>query len=83
MKSWKSKLFGDNKLNFYGWIITGLLICAGSLFVAITALTQQDTIMMLLALYLVLIGMFCLQLQNYHSRVAGKIDTQNDNHPQA
>jgi len=78
MKSWKSKLFGDNNLNFYGWIITGLIVCAGSFFVAITALLLDNTNMMLLALYLVLIGIFCLQLQNYHSRVAEKIDQQND-----
>lgn len=78
MKSLKSKLFGDNNLNFYGWIITGLIVCAGSLFVAITALLHENTIMMMLSLYLVLIGMFCLQLQNYHSRVAEKIDKQND-----
>ena len=77
MKSRKSKLFGDNNLNFYGWIITGLIVCAGSLFVAITALLYENIIMMMLALYLVLIGMFCLQLQNYHSRVAEKIDQQN------
>ena len=78
MKSWKTKLFGDNNLNFYGWIIAGVIVCAGSLFVAITALLRKDTNMMLLALYSVLIGMFCLQLQNYHSRVADKIDKQSD-----
>ena len=78
MKSLKSKLFGDNNLNFYGWIIAGLIICAGSLFVAIIAVQHENIIIMLLALYLVLIGIFCLQLQNYHSRVAEKIDKQND-----
>lgn len=78
MKTWKSTLFGDNRLNFYGWIVTGLVVCAGSLFVAITALLLENTNMMLLALYLVLIGMFCLQLQNYHSRVAEKIERKND-----
>ena len=78
MKTWKSKLFGDNNLNFYGWIIAGLIVCAGSLFVAITALLHKDTNMMLLSLYSVLIGMFCLQLQNYHSRVAEKMDKKSD-----
>jgi hypothetical protein len=78
MKSWKSKLFGDNNLNFYGWIITGLSVIAGSLFVALSALFCKNTTMMLLAIYLVLIGIFCLQLQNYHSRIAEKLDKLND-----
>ena len=78
MKSLKTKLFGDNNLNFYGWIFAGLIIIIGSLFVAITALLHENTNMMLLALYLVLIGIFCLQLQNYHSRVSEKIDKETD-----
>lgn len=77
MKTWKSKLFGDNNLNFYGWIVTGVIVCAGSLFVAVTALLRNNTTMMMLALYLVLIGIFCLQLQSYHSRVAEKIDRKS------
>lgn len=78
MKTWKSRLFGDNMLNFYGWIIAGVIVCGGSLFVAITALRRNHTSMMLLALYLVLIGMFCLQLQNYHSRLSEKMDRKRD-----
>ncbi len=78
MKSLKSRLFGDNKLNFHGWIVAGLTVCAGSLFEATTALLHENTLMMMFSLYLVLIGMMCLQPQSCHSRVAEKTDSPND-----
>jgi len=38
MNTWKTKLFGDNRLNFYGWIVTGLLIFGASLWYVIRAI---------------------------------------------
>lgn len=82
MKTWKSKLFGDNTMNFYGWLVTGIIVCTGSLFFVIVGLITKDTILMLLALYFVLIGMFGLQLQNYLSRVADKIESKGGSEQQ-
>src|SRR5437773_992707 len=31
MTSWKTKLFGDNRLNFYGWLLCGLIVICASL----------------------------------------------------
>jgi type IV secretory pathway TrbL component len=76
MKSMKSKLFGDNKLNFYGWILGGLAIMLGSLYIARSALQENSIIAMLLAIYFVLIGIFGILLQNYHSRVSEKMDRE-------
>jgi len=78
MNTWKSKLFGDNNLNFYGWILGGMFVIFGSLFVAITAVQQHSIILMLLAIYAVLIGILCVQLTNYHARVAEKLDENSD-----
>lgn len=82
MSKWKTKLFGDNHFNFYGWIIGGIGICAGSLFFAIKAIdagaSRSPTCMALLAVYLVMVGKFCLALQNYWSRLAEKLDKQSD-----
>lgn len=77
MKTWKSKLFGDNHLSFYGWLIGGMFIITGSLFIAIMGLLRDNTNIVLLGLYSILVGMFCLQLQNYHSTLAEKLDTEN------
>jgi hypothetical membrane protein len=78
MKTWKSSLFGDNRLNFYGWIFAGLVIIAGSLFTVLIAIIFHKMLAMLAAIYLVLIGIFCLMLQNYHARVSEKIDAQDE-----
>lgn len=77
-KNWKSKLFGDNKLNFYGWLFAGLLIIFGSLFVALRAIKINNENIMLFAIYLVLIGIFCVLLQNYHARVAEKLEDKEN-----
>lgn len=82
MKTWKSKLFGDNTMNFYGGLFAGIFVCTGSLFFVIAGLETKDTNLMLLALYLVLIGMFGLQLQNYHSRLADKIESKGGSEQQ-
>ena len=30
MKQWKTKLLGDNRMNFYGWIVAGLVVYGAS-----------------------------------------------------
>ena len=37
MKTWKSKLFGDNRMNFYGWIGGGLFVIGASLWLVFAA----------------------------------------------
>ena len=77
---WKSKLFGDNHFNFYGWIVCGILILGGSLFFAVAALragaTRYPGDLVLLAIYFLLMGHFCLALQNYVARVASVLDAK-------
>jgi hypothetical protein len=80
MASWKSKLFGDNRLNFYGWIAGGLLLIGVSLWFVIRAIHEgafRSPVSLLLgAIYFVLLGHFGLVLQTYHSRVAKHLDSE-------
>jgi hypothetical protein len=77
---WKTKLFGDNRFNFYGWIFGGLLIVGASLWLIIRAFGdgagQSPTCQILLAIYLVQMGHLGLALQNYHARVARSLDAK-------
>lgn len=77
---WKTKLFGDNRLNFYGWIFAGLFVIGVSLWCVILALragaTRSPTCLLLLAIYLLLLAILGLTLQNYHSRVACVLDSE-------
>jgi hypothetical protein len=75
-KSWKSKIFGDNTVNFYGWIVTGVLVFAYTFSVAWHALKRQDSAGVLFAIFIILSGMFALQLQNYHARLSEKLDSE-------
>ena len=81
MSTWKSKFFGDNRINFYGWIVTGLLIIGGSLCFVLIAMQdgaiRSPTCMMLGAIYLIGVGHFCLALQNYNARVAKNIEAED------
>ncbi len=77
MKTWKSKLFGDTRSNFYGWIIVGIGLITGSLLFAVQALfafAQSAESRLLLAIYVILLGQFLLGLTNYHARVAEKLE---------
>jgi hypothetical protein len=78
MAGWKTKMCGDNRFNFYGWIFAGIL-CLGSSMVqmveafrAKSAGAVQDHL--LLGIYLLLLGQFGLSLQNYCARVAKAIE---------
>ena len=77
---WKTRLFGDTRFNFYGWIISGILILGGSLWVVIVALragaSRYPSNLLLLAIYFMLMGHFCLALQNYVARVASALDSK-------
>jgi|GEM_PF-6032416 len=80
MKTWKTKLFGDNRFNFYGWIVVGLLICGSSLWYVVRAIKlgagRSPTGLLLMAIYFVLIGHFGIALTNYHSRVAKTLESE-------
>ena len=82
MGNWKTKLFGDNRMNLYGWIAGGLLIIFASLWFIIQALSagalDSQESLLLIAICLVLLGQFGLELQNYCSRVAQKLDNQDE-----
>jgi uncharacterized membrane protein len=77
MKTWKSKLFGDTRSNFYGWIIAGTAMITVSLLWVIQALVagaQSAECRLLLAIYVILLGQFLLGLTKYLARVARKLE---------
>ena len=85
MSTWRTKLFGDNRMNLYGWIGAGLLVLVGSFWVVVRAMRMYDgwalhvpECLLLVAVYLVLWGQFGLALQNYCARVAEKLDAQSE-----
>jgi len=82
MTTWRTKLFGDNRMNFYGWIGAGLLAIGMSFYIVVAAArapgVHSATSLLLLALYVVLVAHFGLALQNYHARVAEKLDAQRE-----
>jgi uncharacterized membrane protein len=86
MKTWKSKVFGDNRQNFYGWIFGGLIIIGVSLWLVWRALDagalQSAECLLLLAIYFLLVGHLALALQNYHARVAERIESEDKKHDQ-
>jgi hypothetical protein len=79
MSRWKTKLFGDSKYHFYIWIAAGLIVIVGSLWHAVravqAAVTDSPIGLLLLAIYFILVGQLCLGLQNYHARLAEKLDS--------
>jgi hypothetical protein len=81
MITWKSKLFGDNRFNFYGWIGTGLLVAGISCWCAVRAVLigaiRSPTCLLLLAIYFILLGHFFIVLQNYWARVAKNIEAED------
>ena len=78
---WKTKLFGDNRFNFYGWIAAGLILTGFSVWLVLQAIrlgvNRSPTAMMLLAVYLILLGHFWLALQNYCARLGKAIETDD------
>jgi len=78
MSGWRTKVFGDNPFNFYGWIFAGLFIigCSGrEMLLALRAQTdlgQENHL--LLAIYFLLLGQFAMSMQNYCARAAKRLD---------
>jgi hypothetical protein len=81
MKTWKSKLFGDNRMNFYAWICTGLLVIGLSFVIVVMAINtgalRSPTCLLLGAIYFILLGHFGMSLQNYCARVAKSIESED------
>lgn len=82
MSTWKTKLFGDNALNFWGWIFASLISLGASLLAILAAMKtgiHTSTDLLLLAIYLIVMGHFCLAQSNYFARVSEKLDAaKND-----
>ena len=78
MKNWKTKLLGDNSMNFYGWLFAGCLANGGSFYLVMRALRSSDSVspeaILLVAIYFMLVGCFCVIWHNYLARVAEKLD---------
>lgn len=86
MSNWKSKLFGDNSLNFYGWLFAGSMIVCFSLVHVCRALgadggrfSRQESL--LLAIWLILLGQFLLALQKYLARVGRTLEAKQNSDP--
>ncbi|MFN7561510.1 MAG: hypothetical protein ACK5TH_07005 [Prosthecobacter sp.] len=78
MKNWKTKFFGDNAFNFYGWNFAAVLVLVGSVRYVLAAARAESAVVMqrdlLIAIYIVLLGCFGLLLQNYLARLAAKLE---------
>lgn len=82
MKNWKTKLFGDNAFNFYGWNLAAVFVLVGSArYVLAGAHAESAQAMqrdMLLGIYILVLGCFGLLLQNYLARLAVKLEKTTD-----
>ncbi|MEM8883662.1 MAG: hypothetical protein AAGD14_06330 [Planctomycetota bacterium] len=80
MNGWKSKLFGDNTLNFWGWLVAGVTILVASAAAVLYAVTigayRSPEAILLFAIWVLLVGVFGVLLQSYLARVARKLDTE-------
>ena len=81
MNNWKMKLFGDNRMNLYGWIAAGTLSIVASIFAVVVALKFLDSkyavFLLLLAIWVPVLGLFGLALQNYCARVAKSLEDED------
>jgi hypothetical protein len=82
MTNWKTKLFGDNRMNFFGWCLTGLFVIGASLWKLKEALDagvdRKPEGSILVGIYFLLLGIFGLTLHNYIARVAAKLDKDDE-----
>jgi hypothetical protein len=82
MNNWKAKLFGDNAMNFYGWVVIGPLVIGLSVWFVVQAIqagaTRSPECLLLVALWFMVAGHFCLALQNYSARVAQTIEVADE-----
>lgn len=83
MSKWRTKLFGDTRCNFYGWIAGGLLVIGLSTWCVFHAVKAgaflTPLVLMLVAIWVLVLGQFGLMLQNYCSRLAEKLDADDTN----
>jgi hypothetical protein len=81
MITWKSKLFGDNRMNFFGWIGAGFLLMGVSLWFVARAIrsgaTSSPTSLLLVAIYYLVLGHFGIALQSYCARVAKSLEAED------
>lgn len=74
-------MLGDNRFNFYRWIVQGVLIIAFSLWIAINAISEaafhSPTSSLLGAIYFVLLGQFGLALEAHCGRLAKHLDSKD------
>lgn len=81
MSTWKSKVFGDNRFNFYGWIVVGLLVIGVSFWCIVKAIQagadRSPACMLLGGIFVIMLGRFGITLQNYCARVAEKIEAED------
>jgi hypothetical protein len=82
MKTWRTKMLGDNRMNFYGWCVAGLLVMGVSAWCVIRAVRAGATGTpggwLLMAIYFVLLGQFGIAIHNYTARVAEKLDAEDE-----
>jgi hypothetical protein len=80
MSTWRTKLFGDNSMNFFGWLFSSVLVAVVSLVAVLRALrlgaVNSSTDLLLIAIYFVVMGHFCLAQSNYFARVSEKLDAK-------
>jgi hypothetical protein len=78
-QTWKTKLLGDNRSNFYGWLVVGVTIFGASLWYVIRAINlgadESPIGLLLIAIFFVLLGHFGIALANYSARVAKILDS--------
>jgi len=79
---YKLKIFGPTTTNFYGWIFTGILIFGLSFYLFGSMWKSNDILSVFkfgfASIILLLLGIFGVILQNYHSGVS-KYLYENDN----
>jgi hypothetical protein len=78
----KLKVFGPNTSNFYGWVFTGMIVIAFAIYQLILVGQSSNVLSALnhgfTAIITLLIGIFGLLLQSYHSELSQHL-FKNDN----
>ena len=81
MSNWKSRFFGDNHTNFFGWIAAGSALMGVSLWLVVRAIrsgaTSSPNCLLLEAIYFLVLGHFGIALQNYCARVAKSLEAED------
>ncbi|MDB6020059.1 MAG: hypothetical protein JWR19_4548 [Pedosphaera sp.] len=81
MKTWKSKIFGDNRSNFYGCLGTSSLLAGLSIWLFSKAIDagalRSPSCLLFMAIYVIVLGHFSISTQNYLARVANTIELED------